>query len=45
MTDLTQRQLHDTILRSLKETGKRMAEKYQGTAADQPAPDRYVGAS
>jgi hypothetical protein len=36
MTDLTQRQLHDAILRSLKETGKRMAED------DQPAPGARV---
>ncbi len=36
MTDLTQRQLHDKILRSLKETGKRMAAKYKDV--DQPAP-------
>jgi hypothetical protein len=39
MTDLTQRQLHATILRSLKETGKRMAAKYKGVAPDQPAPE------
>jgi hypothetical protein len=38
MTDLTQRQLHDAILRSLKETSKRMAAKYKDVAADQPAP-------
>jgi hypothetical protein len=40
MTDLTQRQLHDRILRSLKETGRRMAKKYKGGAEpDQPAAD------
>ena len=37
MTDLTQRQLHDIIVRSLNETGKQMAAKYRGTAADRPA--------
>jgi hypothetical protein len=42
MTDLTQRQLHDAILRSLKETGKRMAAKYKGVAADQPAPEPHM---
>jgi hypothetical protein len=38
MTDLTHRQLLDAIARSLKETGKRMAAKYCGVAADPPAP-------
>jgi hypothetical protein len=33
MTDLTQRQLHDAILRSLKMTGKRMAGEVQGCLA------------
>src|SRR5262245_18650998 len=40
MTDLTQRQLHDLIVRSLKATGKRMTAKYRG-ATDRPkAPAR-----
>jgi hypothetical protein len=37
MIDLTQRQLLDIIVRSLNETGKRMAAKYRGAAADRPA--------
>jgi hypothetical protein len=32
MTDLTQRQFHAIIVRSLNETGKRMAAKYRGMA-------------
>ncbi|HTO60240.1 MAG TPA: hypothetical protein VMM15_03185 [Bradyrhizobium sp.] len=40
MTDLTPRQLIDTIVRSLDETGKRMAAKYK-----RPAPrKRTAGA-
>ncbi len=42
MTDLTTRQLIDTIVRSLNETGKRMAAKYKGAAAEQPAPEPRV---
>lgn len=37
MADLTTRQLIETILRSLQENSERMAAKYQGVAADQPA--------
>jgi hypothetical protein len=37
MTDLTQRQLHAIIVRSLNETGKRMAAKYRRAAADRSA--------
>jgi hypothetical protein len=40
MTDLTPRQLVDTITRSLKETRKRMAAKYRGAAAEPPAADK-----
>lgn len=39
MTELAQRQLHDRIVRSLQETGRRMAERYRGVAPDQPAPE------
>ncbi len=39
MTDLTTRQLIETILRSLNENWDRMAAKYKGVAADQPAPE------
>lgn len=40
MTDLTPRQLVDAITRSLTETWQRMAAKYRGAAAGQPAPQR-----
>lgn len=39
MRDLTTRQLIETILRSLNENWDRMAAKYKGVAADQPAPE------
>jgi len=37
MTELTERQLVDAITRSLKETGRRMARKYEGAKPDKPA--------
>jgi hypothetical protein len=40
MTDLTPRELVDAITLSLSETWQRMAAKYKGVAADQPAPER-----
>jgi hypothetical protein len=43
MTDLTPRQLVDAITRSLKETGKRMAAKYRGAAADRSAVQKAGG--
>jgi hypothetical protein len=39
MTDFTPRELVDTITRSLRETWQRMAVKYKGVGADQPAPE------
>jgi len=38
MTDLTAHELRDAIIRSLNENSDRMAAKYKGVAADQPAP-------
>ena len=43
MTELTPRQLVDAITRSLKETGKRMAAKYRGAAADRPTAQKAGG--
>jgi len=43
VTDLMQRQLHDVIVRSLKETGRRMAAKYRGVSADRPVVQKAGG--
>ncbi len=39
MTDLTAHELRDAIIRRLNENWDRMAAKYKGVAADQPAPE------
>jgi hypothetical protein len=43
MTDLTQRQLHDIIVRSLDKTGKRMAAKYRAAPKERAAVQKVSG--
>jgi hypothetical protein len=43
MTNFTQQQLHDIIVRSLNETGKRMVAKYRSAPAKQPVAQKASG--